>query len=387
MPVFKLSTKIIRKNLAGMMIYLVIFIGMTLLFANLTQQEAPDDFTQSKVNLAFIAEEESILIEGFKENLSQYANFVDIQDNREALQDALFFREVSYILRIPEGFTQSFMNGESIEIEKTIVPASTSGAYVDTTVNQFFDLASVYINTFGEIGQKELVERVNDNMDKEVAVSFIDETNNQINVFQYNYFNFLAYSMFAILVLGISSIIMVLNKRDIKMRNICSPVSQFKMKLQLFFGVAFFAILVWAVMMIFYMIFDGENVLDAKTIYYMLNAFIFAIAASSVSFLIGNIVTSKDSLSAVTNVVTLGPCFISGIFVPQEILSDTVLRIASFTPTYWFAKSNIIIANATDFSFNSLKPLFKPMMIELGFAILFLSIALVLIKKRIVSDS
>ena len=36
--------------------------------------------------------------------LSRVANFVELPDETEALQDALYFRTVTYILRVPEGF-------------------------------------------------------------------------------------------------------------------------------------------------------------------------------------------------------------------------------------------------------------------------------------------
>jgi len=45
-------------------------------------------------------------------------------------------------------------------------------------------------------------------------------------------------------------------------------------------------------------------------------------------------------MSAAANVFSLGSCFISGVFVPQDLMSNTVLKIASFTPNYWFVKAN-----------------------------------------------
>ncbi|TYQ13287.1 UNVERIFIED_CONTAM: ABC-2 type transport system permease protein [Acetivibrio alkalicellulosi] len=383
MPVFKLSIKVLQKNIPGMLIYLFVFIVISLLFAGLMPKQTEVDFNQSKVNLVFISHDESILIDGFKENLSRYAKFIDIEDNREALQDAMFFASAQYIVRIPEGFTKSIMNKEPINLEKTTVTGSASSAYIDTTINQFFNIAKMYLSVFPNITQEELVELVKDNMAKEVSVSFVeDDYGNKGHMFRHSYFNYLAYSMFAVLVLGIGSVLIVLNKRDIKMRNMCAPVSQFKIKLQFLLAHLLFTVIIWAIMMFFYMIFDKGNFAQIKTLYYMLNAFVFALTASSVSFLIGNLLKNKNTLSAVSNVVTLGPSFISGIFVPQEFLGSTVLRIASFTPTYWYAKGNGIIANINVFNLNNLKPVISSMMVQIGFAIVFLSISLVLSKRR-----
>lgn len=45
-------------------------------------------------------------------------------------------------------------------------------------------------------------------------------------------------------------------------------------------------------------------------------------------------VKSRGAMSAAANVFALGTSFLSGVFVPQELLGSNVLTIASFTPTY-----------------------------------------------------
>ncbi|MNC77436.1 hypothetical protein D3C75_1293910 [compost metagenome] len=87
-------------------------------------------------------------------------------------------------------------------------------------------------------------------------------------------------------------------------------------------------------------------------------------------------------MSAIANVVGLGPSFISGVFVPQQFLWDTVLHIASFTPTYWFVQGNTRISTLTSFNWNSLSPVFYDMLIQIGFAVAFLSAALMLGKRK-----
>ena len=47
---------------------------------------------------------------------------------------------------MPKGFTQNFLQGKPIEIQKTVVPNSTSRMYVDMSINKFFNMARVYVN-------------------------------------------------------------------------------------------------------------------------------------------------------------------------------------------------------------------------------------------------
>jgi ABC-2 type transport system permease protein len=135
-------------------------------------------------------------------------------------------------------------------------------------------------------------------------------------------------------------------------------------------------------MVIMCLIFNYKNSFNLNTVYFILNSFGFAICGASISFLIGNLVKSQSAISAVSNVITLGSSFISGVFVPQELLGSSVLKIASFTPTYWFVRANDSIAALTQFDFTHVKNILSYILIELGFGLAFFAIALVIGKKR-----
>lgn len=119
-----------------------------------------------------------------------------------------------------------------------------------------------------------------------------------------------------------------------------------------------------------------------KGLLFLLNSFVFTLAVLSISYLIGNVVKSKSAMYAAANVFSLGTCFISGVFVPQALLGKTVLTIASFTPTYWYVKSNNDIANMVNFKIEKLMPIFVNMLIIIGFAVAVLAVTLVVIKQK-----
>lgn len=388
MPVFKLSLKIIKKNLPEMFIYIIIFLAISLVMAvNMTNQtQSQSLYSNNKINVAFISKEESPLIDGFKDNLREFANFVNIEDNKEALSDALYFRSIEYIIRVPKGFTESFMIGEPIKLEKTVVPSSYSAAYIDIAIDQYFNTARLYVDGMPGISQQQLVKNVKNDLGYSLPIDFQnDDLAQNSHEFARNYFNFIAYSLFAVLILGISTVLLVLNEKNNKMRNTCAPISTFRMNLEFLLAHLTFTFVAWLFMIVLYLIFDNKNIFNLNTVYFMINAFIFTLCASSISYFIGNLVKSERALSAICNVVSLGPSFISGVFVPQEFLGANVLKIASFTPTYWFVKANDVISDLTTFDFTHLQPVMYYMLIEIGFAVAFLSVALVINKKRRVS--
>ncbi len=385
MQVFKLCMNIIKKNLGILMIYVVVFLSVSLIMsANMNQDlQKMVAFSPNKSYIAFISEEDSTLIDGFKEELGKIANFVELPDKTEALQDALFFRSVSYILRVPKGFTESFMNGEEVQLEKTIVPDSFSNMYIDLCIDKYFNAARVYVTSLDGITQQELVLHLKADLAETSLVEIKTNGEKKVDNSTANYFyNYLSYSLLSVIILGMSALMLVFNNRDLKLRNGCSPIPATSMNLQFVLGNLVFTFASWFVMILLCFLVNFKNSFNLNTVYFILNSFVFALCCASISYLIGNLIKSPNAASAVCNVVALGLSFISGAFVPQEQLGGSVLKIASLAPTYWFIKANNAIAVLSQFDFSHLKPIFSDMLILACFTVAFFSVALVIGKKR-----
>jgi ABC-2 type transport system permease protein len=385
MQVFKLCMNIIKKNLPVLLIYVFVFLMVSMIMsANMTQDmEKITSFHRSKANIAFISEEKSPLIDGFKDELSKIANFIDLPDEPDALQDALFFRSVSYILRVPEGFSESFMKGEDVHLEKTIVPDSVSNAYIDLGIDKYFNTAKLYIRTLDGITQEELVLHLKANLAQTALVEVKTDSGKAENhTYANNYFNYLSYSLLSVIILGMGSLMIVFNNRDLKLRNGCSPVTITSFNLQFILANLAFTFASLIIMIVLCLAVNFKNSFNLNTLYFVLNSLVFAFCSASISYLIGNLVKSPDAISAVCNVVALGFSFISGAFVPQELLGAPVLKIASFTPSYWFVKANNAIAGLSQFDYAHLKPVLSDMLIVICFAVAFFAVALVIGKKR-----
>lgn len=386
MQVYKVLFKVIQKNLGQLVIYVVVFLMMTILLASTYTNPGKVDFTETKTNIAFINEDtDSVLIKGFKDYLSQYANFVTITDDKQ-LKDALFFREIEYIVRIPDGFTEGFLTGNNVQIEKTSVPGATSSIFMDRVLNKYFDTANIYLNSGVSMTDEQLAASIEKDLSIKTDVTLENSGMQKNNNEKCNYyFNFLSYSLFTILILGVTAVMIVFHNTDLRRRNTCSPMKLKSMNTQILLGNLSFGILAWFIMISASFIMYGSYMFTGKGLLFLLNSLVFTLSALSISYLISNFVKDRNAMSAVSNVVALGTCFIGGAFVPQELLGKSVLKIASFTPTYWFIKSNNAITDLANYDFETLRPLFINMTIMIGFAIAFLTIALVVNKQRRVS--
>ena len=82
MQVFKVYFKIIKANMGQMIIYLIIFLAISVLYSKLATTKNEESFSQTKTNIAFInLDENTALLTGFKEYLSKNANFIDVENN------------------------------------------------------------------------------------------------------------------------------------------------------------------------------------------------------------------------------------------------------------------------------------------------------------------
>ncbi|WKY44903.1 ABC transporter permease [Eubacteriaceae bacterium ES2] len=384
MQVYKTFFKIILKNRMQLGIYLIVFTVLTLIFTVSYSSPTSTDFLESKIDIAIINEDtDSVFMQGFISYLTDYANIVDLPDDPQSLQDALYFREVEYVLRIPAGFTDSFLNDQTINLEKTTVPNSTSATFMDLRINQYLNTAQTYMNYGNVVSQYDLVKSLKNDLSNSAPVTLHSHTDESDGAEKMAYYyNFMAYSLFAILILGVCAVMLVFNDSDIKKRNFASPLRTLNYNSQLIMGSLSFAVIAWLLMVTLSFIINSDFMFSEKGLLLILNSFVFTMSALSISFFISNLVKSRSAMSAVANVFALGTAFISGVFVEQVYLGDTVLSIASFTPTYWYVKSNNAITSAASLSGSTLSDILTWIALVLGFGVAILGVTLVLLKNR-----
>ena len=151
---------------------------------------------------------------------------------------------------------------------------------------------------------------------------------------------------------------------------------------QLILGNISYAIVVWIIMILASFIMYKGYMFSMNGILFLVNSFIFTLSALSMGLLISTIVKSRSAMSAAANVVSLGLCFISGVFVPQEYLGKAVISIAKFNPVYWYIKANEEISILVNFNETNVVPIIYNMLIVFGFAAAILAVTLVIMKQR-----
>lgn len=370
MIVFKTFLKILNKNKWLVLMYTVILIAFGGISA--TTSETNLNFTASKPDIYIINQDEEIgITKNLIEYISQNSNIMELENNEFKINDALFYRDVNYIIYIPKNFRIDFLNKKNpqIEIKST---KDYQASLAQMLLEKYLDTAQIYLAS--GMNEKDIIKNVNNTLETKVNIELTSQldTNNLEKATLY--YNFASYSILAGCVYVICMILSSFKETKIVKRTLVSSTNNQKINHALLLSNALFAIFMWLIYCLLSIILLGNIVLSKVGILYMLNAFIFSTCTLTIAFFIANIVKNKNAINGLVNVIALGSSFLCGAFVPMEWLPNSVLKIAHILPTYYYIKNNELLKEMEVFNKINLMPIFINMVIILlfcfGFVIL-----------------
>lgn len=384
MPVFKAYFQVLRASRLPLSIYLAVFLGLSILFQALVPGGGATRFEPSRTPLVVINEEpEEALAQGLATFLESVGQIKPTPSTQEGLQDALFYRTVEYIAIIPAGFSQAFLSGAKATVQKVIVPNSTSSYYVDLNIDKFLNTVRMH-RLFGDNQEpRQLIQAALDDLalETEVILKSFGASSGPDPDYSY-YFRYSAYALLGTIVAGIGSVMISFNQADLYLRNLSAPLPQRRANLQLLAGHGVFAGGFWLLLILVSAALYGQRLLGSGVMgLYLLNTLTFTAVCVSIGFLLGGTVKSYNALSGFVQVIALGLNFLGGVFVPQEVMSQSVFAIAQLLPSYWFVKAHDLITRSGTFP-PSLPLIFRSILIQAGFAIALTSWALFLSKEQ-----
>lgn len=376
MIVFKGFLTITKRNLRTVFLYITIFLVISILTQKMMGPQGPVSFARERLPIAVIDKDGGRFAKGLAEYLSAYHHIKDIPDDKSILQDRLFYREIYYIVTIPENFEDEVLRGgQSLPVTK--VPGSTSGFYVDQQIYSFIN--GVRAMTDGGISLADAVEMMKKNAENTPEITLIDKNGHggimPGHAFMYQY---MPYIIISILCYTLGYIMIAFNRPDVRRRIRCSSISDRAFNTQLFLGFTVVGFAVWCICTIMPVFVYGKDFLtDANLPFYLINSFVLTIVALTLAFFTGSFLKSPELISAVVNVVSLGMSFLCGVFVSMDILGKGVLTLAHFLPVYWYEVSNSLLAGNKTLSPSQITKFMTGLGIQLLFAAALLGAALV----------
>lgn len=378
MTVFKTFLKVLNKCKVPIITYTVIL----MVFAGFNMQTSDNstNFVASKPDVLILNnDDESDFTNNLIEYMKSNCNIKDIANNEEAINDALFYRDINYIVYIPKNYKEDFFNGKNPEVQIKST-GDYQSSYAEMILSRYIKIANTYQKDIKD--EKELITKVNDTLAKQVDIkitSKLDTNNLEKASFYYNFAN---YSILAGCVYVICLILSSFRDEKIRKRTVISSMNYKEYNGKLLLSNSLFAIIMWIFYVILSFVFVGNIMFTTYGLMYIVNSFVFTMCALSISFLIGNLVINKNAINGIVNVVALGSSFLCGAFVPAQWLPDIVLKIAHILPSYYYINSNELLKTVENFNVEALKPIFLNSGILLLFTIAFFIISNIVYKKK-----
>lgn len=377
MTVFKAFLRIVKKCIFPIVLYTVILI----LFSgiNLSTNDNNMNFVSSKPDIYIINNDK---YEGITKSLIDYmtenSNIIKLDDTKEARSDAIFYRDVNFIMEIPNNFNEEYLKGIELEIK-----IETTGDYpsvqAKNLLNRFLSTARVYKNL--NLSEDDLIKSINKSLTNNVNVEITSKLDTNTLNKTTNYYNFLNYAFLAGSIYVICLVLSSFKSEFIKKRTIISSMNQNKFNRDLLLSNSLFAFILWILYVILSFILIGSSMFSMHGLIYIVNSFVFAICTLCIAFLLGNTIRNKDAINGIINVIALGSSFLCGAFVPMEYLPKSVLDIAHILPSYYYIKNNNLISTLETINLVNLKPVLINMIILIAFAIIFIIITNIITRR------
>ena len=378
MTVFKTFLKILNKNKFIVILYTVFLI--TFGGFNMQTSDNNTNFVASKPDIMIVNKDEN---KGITQDLIKYitdnSNIIKLKNNEDAINDGLFYRDVDYVIYIPENYNRDFMDGKNpkIDIKST---GDYKSSYAEMLLSRYIKVANIYQKSIDNID--ELINKINETLSKESKVVIISKIDtNGLSKASF-YYNFASYSILACLVYVICLILSSFKNMKIQKRTIISSTDYKKINRQLLISNSLFSLVLWLMYVILSFILIKDVMFSIQGIIYLLNSLLFTICATTIAIFIGNIVYNKNAINGIVNVIALGSSFLCGAFVPMEWLPDGVLKIAHLLPSYYYISSNETLKKIEIFNLDTMQPILLKMIILIGYSLLFIILTNVVSKRK-----
>lgn len=378
MTTFKTFWSVVRKYIGVISLYttlLIVFGGL-----NMSTNENQIDFVNSKPNVVIVNNDDynkitSNLINYIKEN----SKIINIKTNEESINDALFYRDTNYVIYIPKNYGKDVMNGlqPDINIKSTDDYQSSLAEIILTRYIKIQNLYKTKINN-----EDELINYINNNLNSESNIKLTSKLDTSKTSKATYYFNFASYSIMAVVIFIICLVLSSFKEKNVNKRTIISSTNYKKHNRYLLLSSFIYSIIVWILFVILGIILTGNIMFTTRGLIYILNLFIFTFCSLTLALLISTLITNKNAVNGIVNVVALGSAFLCGAFVPTEWLPDFVLRIAHILPSYWYINSNDLLKTMEVINLTNLKPIFINSIVILIFSILFIILNNVISKYK-----
>ena len=378
MTVFKTFWKIVNKYKGTIILYTVMLISFGGI--NLASNDTTTTFTSTLPNIAIVNnDQKSVLTNNLINYLSENSKVVDIENDEEKINDALFYRDVSYVVYIPKNYTNDVLKGMNPTIDIKSTNDYTS-SLEEMMLTDYLNLQNTYLKLTTD--QAKLTNYINDTLKDKSEVVLTSKVDTKSLSKVSRYFNFASYSILAVVIFIITLVLTSFKEKTVNKRIVVSSMNYKKHSGLILKSSLLYALIVWALFSLLAIILLGKSVLNTRGLLLILNTLVFTLQALTFALLISSLVNNKDAIGGIVNVVALGSAFLCGAFIPSMYLPEKVVSISHIFPAYYYNNSNNLVTSLEVINLTTLKPFITNIMIMLVFMLVFIVLNNFVIKNK-----
>ena len=342
MTVFRTYLKVMNRCKMPIIVYTVILLVFS--WFHISMGDDPTDFVSEKPDI-YVKNlgGETEFTEHLTSYLEKYFVIDDIKDEGDGINDALFYRDVNYVIFIPADYSTRIIEGNEPEVSVKSV-GNYAASYAGMILEEYLQTVDKCMSV-SQPGSS--INEALDKTDKILGTDSKVEVTGSLDMNRMqmaaDYYNFANYSIMAGCICVICIVYSSFRQRNVLSRINVSGMGYKKHNAMVILANAVFTCAFWAFYVILGIVLLGKVMFSMNGLMFAVNTFIFSFCALTIGLLIGALLSGRDAINSVVNVVALGSSFLCGSFVRQDMLPDFVLKIGHALPSYWFINTNEII--------------------------------------------
>ncbi|NCB91171.1 MAG: ABC transporter permease [Clostridia bacterium] len=379
MTVFKGYMKITKRNIGFILMYVAIFLGVSIAMQASASQNEVESYAAEKLDIAVVDEDGGTLASGLLTYLEQYHEVSLMENNEEVMQEAIYYETVDLIVRIPENFEKKCLeNGEELRVTK--VPGTYNSVYAQQQINTFLNEVKTYMAV--GYSMEDSMKQISEQEASEVTLIDLNGNRGQMPGYAYM-FRYAPYMYLAALCYVLGMILTSFQEKDVKSRMLVSATRQYRQVGEAILSFLVLGAVLYGINIGITFALNGMEFLQAPNlIYYLANSFVMMLVSLALAFLLGMFVTRATLVNTIVTPLSLGMCFLCGVFVPLSLLGKSVKHFSQFLPVYWYEINNDLLSEYQTIEGSVKSAMLKGYGIQLLFAAAFIGIALAVSKYR-----
>ena len=367
MPVFNTFFKIARKQIGSCAIYVVIFMVLCVMFSGMGDK-SKSEYKLSSCDIAVFDRDNTEASKQLIEYLGMvHTIHTDYEDDSEVLQDSLYYRKLSYVLYIEEGFSKT---GKLSNIKRQ---GTNVSAYIDGQISSYLSTKAAAVAA--GYSEEEAYDIAVKALDQTGLVSFKGNVENKKGKGAYYFFLYIPYVLMMLMFTAVGPLLVAFNKKEARDRQSISSYPPGRRSFELLLAFVVLSVIIWFLFVILCLWVKGGRI-AYEDIMCLLNALAFTMVSAGMVSIIGNFNISGGPFNMMCNIIGLAVAFLGGVFVPMEVFGEALRNVAKLIPTYWYVKANDAMFDGCDRS-----EFFTYIGMELLFAVAFFAVSMVVSKR------